>query len=67
MTDPGGGAVEDDFRDAAVVGLGLIGGSVARDLLDDFSVDAPVRLLGVGLSGLQHDQLEDSLALDVEA
>ena len=33
MTGPAGGAVEDDFRDAAVVGLGLIGGSVARDLL----------------------------------
>jgi nucleotidyltransferase/DNA polymerase involved in DNA repair len=28
--------------------------SVARQLLDDFELDAPVRLLGVGISGLVH-------------
>jgi nucleotidyltransferase/DNA polymerase involved in DNA repair len=52
--------IDQPTADRAVIG------AVARDLLDGFAVDAPVRLLGVGLSSLQHDQREHSLALDVE-
>jgi DNA polymerase IV len=33
---------------------------VARNLLDDFELDAPVRLLGVGVSGLVHTSDEES-------
>jgi DNA polymerase-4 len=41
--------LESPTRDAATVG------AVARALLDGFEVDAPVRLLGVGLSSLRRD------------
>ena len=33
-------------------------GAVARELLDGFEVDAPVRLLGVGLASLQRNDVE---------
>jgi DNA polymerase-4 len=40
--------------DAATVG------TIARELLDDFDIDAPVRLLGVGVDALQRSQPEAS-------
>jgi DNA polymerase IV len=44
--------IEHPTADRTVVG------AVARDLLDSFDVDAPVRLLGVGLASLQRDDVE---------
>jgi DNA polymerase-4 len=44
--------IEQATADAAVIG------SVARELLDGFEVDAPVRLLGVGLASLQRNDVE---------
>jgi DNA polymerase-4 len=41
--------LDSPTRDAATVA------GVARSLLDEFNVDAPVRLLGVGLSSLRRD------------
>jgi DNA polymerase-4 len=41
--------IDHHTHDRAVVG------AVARDLLDNFEVDAPVRLLGVGLASLEHE------------
>jgi DNA polymerase IV len=41
--------IDHHTGDRAVVG------AVARDLLDNFEIDAPVRLLGVGLASLEHE------------
>jgi nucleotidyltransferase/DNA polymerase involved in DNA repair len=48
--------LESPTRDAATVG------AVARSLLDSFEVDAPVRLLGVGLSSLTREVQADRAA-----
>jgi DNA polymerase-4 len=46
--------IEAPTCDAAVVG------AIARELLDDFELDAPVRLLGIGVDALQRSQPEVS-------
>jgi DNA polymerase-4 len=44
--------IEQPTADRAVVG------AVARELLDNFEVDAPVRLLGVGLASFEHESAD---------
>lgn len=54
--------LESPTRDRSLIG------SVARQLLDDFQIDAPVRLLGVGLASLSDaEQDKTSSAADRES
>jgi DNA polymerase IV len=49
--------IEQPTADGAVIG------AVARELLEGFEIDAPVRLLGVGLASLQRNDVEQQQEL----